>query len=110
LVERIEEEKLQRIRNGSAKREKAQRLVTKAPDILDGIMTNPRASHRHVVDAIKTLDDLAANGPKDAPEQDRVTVVIRLRKDEPPLVIDATVKPTPSNTIVPTREGENEPL
>src|SRR5215472_11690647 len=105
LVERIEEEKLQRIRSGATKRERAQKHIVAAPEILNGIMSDPKANHRHVVDAIKTLDTLAANGPQAAPEQDRVTVVIRIGKDEPPLVIDATVKPT--HTIVPTREDDS---
>jgi hypothetical protein len=67
LIEAVEAEKLRRIRNGAAKREKAQQLVVKAPDILSGIMTDPTQSARHRVDAIKTLDQFAANGPGDTP-------------------------------------------
>src|SRR5215471_4648736 len=77
LVERIEAEKLQRIRNGSAKRERAQQLVVKGPDVLDSIMMDTKASPKHKVDAIKTLDALAANGPQ-AAEQDRVIVNIKI--------------------------------
>jgi hypothetical protein len=36
LVEKIEAEKIRRIRDGSSKREKAQVLVVKAPDVLSG--------------------------------------------------------------------------
>src|SRR6476646_511677 len=64
LVEAIEAAKIRRVRDGSSKREKAQMLITKAPGILDSIMTDPAASPRHRVDAIKTLDTFAANGPE----------------------------------------------
>jgi len=67
LIEAIEAEKLRRIRDGAAKREKAQQLVVKAPDILSNIMTDPAQSARHRVDAIKTLDAFADSGPKDGP-------------------------------------------
>jgi len=97
LVERIEAEKLQRIRNGSAKREKAQQLIVKGPEILDGIMSDSKASPKHKVDAIKTLDALAANGPRAAEEQDRVVITINLGGDEK-LVVDTLVKPIPPNT------------
>ena len=62
LVEKIEAEKVRRIRDGSSKREKAQALIVKAPGILDGIMSDASASPRHRVDAIKVLDTFAANG------------------------------------------------
>jgi hypothetical protein len=62
LVRAIEAESVRRIRDGSAKREKSQQLITKAPNILDSIATDPNASPRHRVDAIKVLDDFAANG------------------------------------------------
>lgn len=66
LIEAVEAEKLRRIRNGAAKREKSQHLVVKAPDILSGIMVDPTQSARHRVDAIKVLDGFAANGLADA--------------------------------------------
>jgi len=96
LVERIEEEKLQRIRNGSAKREKAQQLIVKGPEILDGIMSDAKASPKHKVDAIKTLDALAANGPQTAAEQDRVIVRIDLTAGGGDVLrFDHAVKPIP---------------
>jgi hypothetical protein len=81
LVEKIEAEKLRRIRDGSAKREKSQLLITKAPGILDGIMSDPSASPRHRVDAIRTLDGFAANGPQTAPAGDRFVITINLGSD-----------------------------
>ena len=56
LVEMIEAEKVRRIRNGAAKREKAQNFVTAAPDVLNGIMSNPKESARHRIDASKVFE------------------------------------------------------
>src|SRR6516164_6879015 len=72
LIEMIEAEKVRRIRNGSAKREKAQQHIVRGPDVLAAIMDDPRANHRHKVDAIKTLDALADNGPKAAAGEEKV--------------------------------------
>jgi hypothetical protein len=44
LCERVEEEKLRRIRNGNSKRERAQQLVVKAPNVLDAILMDNSAS------------------------------------------------------------------
>ena len=82
LVEKIEAEKVRRIRDGSSKREKAQALIVKAPGILDGIMSDVSASPRHRVDAIKTLDVMAANAPgQSAPASDRFQITINLGAD-----------------------------
>ena len=63
---------------GNSKREKAQALIVKAPDILDGIMNDPAASPRHRVDAIRTLDNFAANAPGQVAQADRFSIVINL--------------------------------
>ena len=81
LIEAVEAEKIRRIRNGDTKREKSQSLITKAPAILDGIMSDPGASPRHRVDAIKTLDGFAANAPEGAPPSDRFVITINLNGD-----------------------------
>lgn len=47
LVEKIEAEKIRRIRDGSSKREKAQLLVVPAPDVVASIMMDPDANPRH---------------------------------------------------------------
>src|SRR5262245_8503407 len=62
LVEAIENEKLRRIRNGTAKREKAQAHIVKAPDILEKIMADDSQNARHRVDAVKALDAIADPG------------------------------------------------
>jgi len=62
--------------------------MVRAPDVLNNIMSDPNANHRHVVDAIKTLDALADNGPTHAPTSDeRFTISIILSADEK-LVVD----------------------
>jgi hypothetical protein len=81
LVEKIEAEKIRRIRCGDSKRERAQQLVVKAPDVLGGIMLDASASPRHRVDAIKVLDDFSANGPESAPAGDRFVITINLGSD-----------------------------
>jgi hypothetical protein len=81
LVEKIEAEKLRRIRDGSTKRERAQVLVTQAPNVLGNIMNDPSASPRHRVDAIKTLDDFAAGGAEAAAAGTRFVIQINLGAD-----------------------------
>jgi hypothetical protein len=81
LVEKIEAEKLRRIRNGQAKREKSQQLVVKAPDVLSEIMLNAGASPKHRIDSAKVLDQFAANGPEGAPASDRFQITIVLSAD-----------------------------
>ena len=81
LVEAIENEKLRRIRNGSAKREKAQQHIVKAPDILEKIMSDESANPRHRVDSIKALDAVADPGPQATPATDRFVINIDLGQD-----------------------------
>jgi hypothetical protein len=94
LVRAIEEEKTRRIRSGTAKREKAQQHVVRAPDVLEKILTDEKASPKHRIDAAKALDDLADNGPQAAAEQDRVVVTINLGGGDV-LRFDASAKPIP---------------
>lgn len=81
LIEKIEAEKVRRIRNGSAKREKAQQLVVQAPDVLGGIMLDASASPKHRINSAKALDAFAANGPEAAPASDRFQITINLGSD-----------------------------
>jgi hypothetical protein len=81
LVERIEAEKIRRVRDGSFKREKAQLHVTKAPDVLESIMMDDKASPKHRIDSAKVLDTFAANGPQVAPAGDRFIITINLTAD-----------------------------
>jgi len=81
LVEAIEAEKTRRIRNGSTKRERAQKLVAQAPGVLGDIMLDASASPKHRIDASKTLDAFAANGPEATPASERFVITINLGSD-----------------------------
>jgi hypothetical protein len=96
LVRAIEAESLRRVRNGDCKRERAQQLVTKAPGILDGIASDVGASPRHRIDAIRTLDTFATNGPQGAPAADRFQITINLGADTV-LKYDRSIAPDPND-------------
>jgi hypothetical protein len=81
LIAVIEAEKLRRIRNGSTKRERAQQLVAQAPGVLGDIMLDGNASPKHRIDASKTLDAFAANGPEATAAADRFIITINLGSD-----------------------------
>src|SRR5262245_59978991 len=81
LIEAIEAEKTRRIRNGSTKRERAQKLVAQAPGVLGDIMLDANASPKHRIDASKTLDAFAANGPEATPASERFVITINLGSD-----------------------------
>jgi hypothetical protein len=102
LVEAIELERLRRIRNGSSKRELAQKHIVAAPNVLNTIMSDERASPRHRVDAIKTLDVMSATNPEAAPVEDRFQITINLSADEK-IVINKpyakTIDPDPNTTF-----------
>src|SRR6516162_6803203 len=104
LIEAIEAEKLRRVRNGSAKREKAQQLITKGPDVLDKILSDESANPRHRVDAVKALDAIADPGPQTAPTVDRYVIHIdltadaRLKSTEPDPNDIITIEATPRKT------------
>ena len=66
LVEAIENEKLARIRSGETKRQRAQQLVIQAPNVMNQLMLDDRASPRHRIDAAKALDSFAAHGSEAA--------------------------------------------
>jgi hypothetical protein len=96
LVEAIEAEKVRRIRNGQAKRERAQQLVVKAPDVLGTIMLDASASPKHRIDSAKVLDTFADNGPQAASAGDRFTISIVLSADER-LTFNKSIRPDPND-------------
>src|SRR5215470_2178712 len=81
LVDAIELERTRRIRSGEAKREKAQQHVVAAPDILNGIMSDPKQSAKHRIDSAKALHQFAGNSPDAAEEKDRIIIKIDLSAD-----------------------------
>jgi hypothetical protein len=97
LAEKIEARVAERIRNGACKRERAQALVADAPEVLGDIMFSD-ASPKHKIDAAKTLDGLAANGPQGAADQGRFIINIVLG-DEPGDVLhfDKSIAINPPN-------------
>ncbi len=81
LVRAIEAESIRRVRDGSCKRERAQLLVVKAPEVAASIMNDVEANAKHRLDACKVLDDFSANGPQGTPASDRFQIVINLGAD-----------------------------
>ena len=110
LIEAIEAEKVRRIRDGSTKRERAQQLVVRAPDVLGDIMLDASASPKHRIDASKTLDAFAANGPEAASASDRFVITINLGSEvlhfDEPIAI-APNDDTPQELL--TAIGPNKP-
>jgi hypothetical protein len=78
LLLAIENEKIRRMRNGSAKREKAQLLVLQAPGVLSNLLLDEKVSPRFRIDSAKTLDALAANGPTSVPVGDKFQIILNL--------------------------------
>ena len=99
LIRAIEEERVRRIRSGTVKRELAQTHVVRAPNVLASIMDDTRASPRHRVDSIKTLNAIADPGPEAAAEQERIFIRIDLSADtkdpKDVLIVEAAVPPKP---------------
>ena len=81
LVERIEAEKIRRIRDGSAARESAQRIFTSAPTVLGGILHDENANARHRIESAKELRQIATPPSDPAPESDRFVITINLGGD-----------------------------
>ena len=78
LVERIENEKIRRVRNGNAARERAQQIFITAPGVLGDILHDDSASPRHRIESARELRQIAANGPEAAPAGDRFQITINL--------------------------------
>ena len=55
LVESIQDERVRRVRSGACKREKAQRYVVRAPDVMNDIMTDENMPARQRIESAKTL-------------------------------------------------------
>jgi hypothetical protein len=81
LVERIEAEKIRRVRDGSAVRERAQQMFATAPGVLGNILHDDSASPRHRIESARELRQIAANGPEAAPAADRFQIIINLGGD-----------------------------
>jgi hypothetical protein len=69
------------MRAGTSKRELAQKHILRGPAVLASVMDDPQVSPRHRVDAIKVLDDFAANGPQATPAEARFIIQINMGAD-----------------------------
>jgi len=118
LVDAISAESLRRVRDGSAKREKAQQLIVKGPEILDGIATSPKASDKHKIDAVRALDSLAGGNSPEAAQEDRIVIRIDLGADirakggtpTQADVLTFEVTPNPNNTTPNTIDATAQEL
>ena len=99
MVRAVEEESVRRIRDGSSKREKAQKLIVRAPDVLGKIMDDDSQSARHRIDSCKVLNDFAANGPAGVPAADRFIIQINLGSDT--LAFNKSIRPLEPGEIDP---------
>jgi hypothetical protein len=96
-----------------------------APAVLNGIMNSTEANDRHRIDACKTLNDFASNGPgASAPAGDRFLIQINLGSDV--LTFNKSIKPDPNDIDLgnnidtsmiaaiaskkPTESGSGEPV
>jgi len=102
LAQAIEETKIQRIRSGATKRERAQQHITRGPTVLASIMDDPNANPRHRVDSVKALDALADPGPQPALPAEKFIITIdlsgdsKLKNPDDVITIDATPLKTPA--------------
>src|SRR5262249_56366895 len=85
FVEAVELCRTQRTRSGATKRELAQLRVVAAPDVLSGILIDPKANARHRIDASKALDDLAGFSPQQPPAKtDTVLIHVDIKHNVQP--------------------------
>jgi len=103
LVRAIDELRIQRVRSGALKREKAQFHVIRGPDVLATIMDDPKANARHRVDSVRALNAIADPGPEAAAEQERIFIKIDLSADtkdpKDVLTIEAATRPSTPKQI-----------
>ena len=77
LVQAIEDEKIRRVRNGSAARELAQQAFVAAPTVLSGILTDDKANPRHRIESAKELRVIAQPpAAETAADRDRFVISI----------------------------------
>jgi hypothetical protein len=81
LVQAIEDEKIRRVRNGSAARELAQQAFVAAPTVLSGILTDNAANPRHRIESAKELRAIAQQAAETAADRDRFIITINLNGD-----------------------------
>jgi hypothetical protein len=102
FVEKIDDERIRRVRDGSSKREAAQKHVTRAPDVMAGIMNDASALPKHRIDSAKVLDQFAGGGPQGAGAGEHFIIQINLNGDnssgDDVLRFDKAIAITPNST------------
>jgi hypothetical protein len=103
LLHSVRAERARRILSGEAPKEAAQRHFTKAPAILNNILTDEQVSPRHRIEAARKLRQVAGSGPERAPTSgEKFLIVIDLGGDEK-IVFEKTRPPLDA---IPTEDGE----
>ena len=84
LLDRVRRERERRVFNGAAAREGAQQHLTKAPNVLGGILTDATISPRHRIEAARELRQAVSSGEMpNNKETEKLTVIINLGDDKP---------------------------
>jgi hypothetical protein len=82
LLQKVRAEHERRVLSGECAREAAQRHFAKAPNILNGILTDEQVSPRHRIEAARELRQAAGAGPDAVGSNEKITIRINLGADE----------------------------
>ncbi len=101
LLQVVRTERENRITNGDAAREAAQRYFANAPTVLGDILSNEQVSPRHRIEAARELRQVAGEGPSVAPGAgEKFVIKIDLGEDKK-LVFEKEIAPR-----LPSNDGE----
>ena len=101
LLQVVRTERENRIANGDAAREAAQRYFANAPTVLGDILSNEQVSPRHRIEAARELRQVASEGPGIAPGAgEKFVITIDLGEDKK-LVFEKDISPR-----VPSVDGD----
>jgi len=104
LLRAVRTKRDRRILNGDAPREAAQRHFTKAPGVLNDILTDAQVSPRHRIEAARELRQAAAIPPDAKPSnEERVHIIINLGDQQ--ICIDKQRAPSEP---LPSDDGEEQ--
>jgi hypothetical protein len=102
LVGRLKEE---RVREGTAGREKAAHRWISAIDVVDAIVQDPTASAKHRLDGARELRQAATNSDANTPANDRDRISIRINFGPVKLHREMDLKP-----VKPEHDEEDKPM
>jgi hypothetical protein len=97
LIRAIQLERAARVRNGVAAKEMASKHFTKAPTILDRIMTDEQLNARHRVDAIKEMRAIAAPEKQNS-SSDNSRFIIQINIGDESKIYNKSIAPDPHDT------------